>query len=405
MTNLFIAPKIKVGFQNRSDTFTQKLAYVIYFDEKGKLRKEKSWESWRDKKIEPVEFDNTPTSGFTINKDIKRSNWEWWSSTRTMVRIHDPRGFEFEVTTENLITILMHTDCSKRGLIGDFVYAWAGTELVLLPTNSVEYQEATKYTTGLSKKIAAKNLIVGATYRHKKDAGDYIYMGRLNYYKYKGGSYYTPTGLRSESKEHIFYVKNTGHPPGYYCGDRFIISSAPNFSECLNDQCALDFADLMDKYKSSIYAGKITKIEPVKVPIDLTEKFNDKDYPAKENMDEWYYHRRNKFTNITAMSKVDSTYRDVSLQRYDRDLSNDSDPRFYHLEPIYSWYYTFNSDTHELICRETHEPSYRNYYYEKPKNLLTAEQAKNLDLYHLKVTLDTGKEILITALKQLTNSL
>jgi hypothetical protein len=32
-------------------TYTGKLAYVIYFDNKGVLRKKKSWEGWRDKKI------------------------------------------------------------------------------------------------------------------------------------------------------------------------------------------------------------------------------------------------------------------------------------------------------------------------------------------------------------------
>lgn len=40
--NIFIPKKLKIGFQNRTDTYTQKLAYVIYYDEKNKLRKEQS---------------------------------------------------------------------------------------------------------------------------------------------------------------------------------------------------------------------------------------------------------------------------------------------------------------------------------------------------------------------------
>jgi hypothetical protein len=39
---IFIAPKIRVGFQNRTDCFTGKLAYIIYYDTKGKIRKEKN---------------------------------------------------------------------------------------------------------------------------------------------------------------------------------------------------------------------------------------------------------------------------------------------------------------------------------------------------------------------------
>lgn len=37
-SNMFIPSKLKIGFCERSDTFTKKLAYVIYYDEKGKLR-------------------------------------------------------------------------------------------------------------------------------------------------------------------------------------------------------------------------------------------------------------------------------------------------------------------------------------------------------------------------------
>ena len=37
-SNIFIPKAINVGYQNRSSTYTGKLAYVIYYDEKGKLR-------------------------------------------------------------------------------------------------------------------------------------------------------------------------------------------------------------------------------------------------------------------------------------------------------------------------------------------------------------------------------
>jgi hypothetical protein len=43
---LFIADKVKVGFNPRTDTYSGKLGYVIGFDGK-KWRKETSWEGWR----------------------------------------------------------------------------------------------------------------------------------------------------------------------------------------------------------------------------------------------------------------------------------------------------------------------------------------------------------------------
>lgn len=56
---LNVPDRIKVGYVKRGDTYTGALAYVIYFDAKGVLRKEKSWETWRDKKLEPQEFSLT----------------------------------------------------------------------------------------------------------------------------------------------------------------------------------------------------------------------------------------------------------------------------------------------------------------------------------------------------------
>jgi len=45
-SKLFIAEKVKVGFNPRKDTYSGKLGYVIGFDGK-KWRKEPSWEGWR----------------------------------------------------------------------------------------------------------------------------------------------------------------------------------------------------------------------------------------------------------------------------------------------------------------------------------------------------------------------
>lgn len=67
---LFIPTRIKVGYNERDDTYTKKLAFVTYFDAKGTLKKEVSWEGWRDRDIEPDEYDNLPTEGFVLNKGV-----------------------------------------------------------------------------------------------------------------------------------------------------------------------------------------------------------------------------------------------------------------------------------------------------------------------------------------------
>lgn len=181
-SKLYIPKKIKIGFQKRTDTFLGTLGYLIYTDDKGVLRKEKSWQSWRDKKIDPQDFDNEPTSGFVINKNITRGGWDHFSDKVVRVRVYDPRGFEFEITCDNLIAILMHTDCLRRGFEGEFVYGWAGTELVLLPVTTPEYTSSQAYTKLQGQKFSAKDLKPGRVYKSKRD-GNFIYMGRHSWWK------------------------------------------------------------------------------------------------------------------------------------------------------------------------------------------------------------------------------
>ena len=104
-TNIFIPKRINVGYQERSDTYTGKLGYIIYYDEKGKLRKETSWQNWRDDSIPSNEFENEPIKGFILNK--KAGGYKYsWNTRQTYCRVFDPRGFEFEITIENLLYIL-----------------------------------------------------------------------------------------------------------------------------------------------------------------------------------------------------------------------------------------------------------------------------------------------------------
>lgn len=237
-STLYTPDTITVGFQTRTDTFTGKLAYVIYTDHKGVLRKQTSWNSWRDHKIEPVTFENTPNSGFTLNKGVQRDGY--WGSGRSMIRVWDPRDFEFEISIDNLIGILMHSDVTKRDITQPCVFAWFNTELVLLPTNSVEYQESVKHTEKQKTKVSTKTLVVGQTYSIKASADRLaVYLGYLDRHqpvtKHGGdGSIYGSGSTTSSvmKKQHTF-VELSGDKiytvayksPSAYLGD--LVSDTP----------------------------------------------------------------------------------------------------------------------------------------------------------------------------------
>lgn len=192
-TNIFIPKKIKVGFQERSDTYTKKLAYIIYYDQANKLRKETSWQGWRDKNIEPEDYDNEPTSGFVLNKKVGGYQ-SYYNMRQTYTRVYDPRGFEFEITIPNLLYILENTSSIKgKGLEGEFVYGWDGKDLLLIPTIAPEYQEMQKLATTLydGEPIKAKDLILGATYAIATGE-EWVYMGKSELWEYETNIYYEP---------------------------------------------------------------------------------------------------------------------------------------------------------------------------------------------------------------------
>jgi hypothetical protein len=91
-SNLYIPKTIKVGFQERSDTFTGKLGYIVYIDEKGITRKEKSWNGWRNDKIKVLELENKPRDNYVFNKGVQRCGGSFGSG-RSVVRVYDPRDF------------------------------------------------------------------------------------------------------------------------------------------------------------------------------------------------------------------------------------------------------------------------------------------------------------------------
>lgn len=184
-TNIYVPDRINVGYQNRKDTYTGKLAYVIYFDQKGKLRKETSWQSWRDEKLGNDIFTNEPTEGFVINKKTGGIEESWgWDVRKTYARVYDPRGFEFEITIPNLLWILECCNCIKgKGLEGQFVYGWDGKELVLVPVDSPDYKAIQEKTRVVVENTFVKpsELVIGYTYE-KLDGSQYVYMGKAQYW-------------------------------------------------------------------------------------------------------------------------------------------------------------------------------------------------------------------------------
>jgi len=300
-STIFLPKTIKVGYQNRSDTYTGQLAYVIYYDQKNVLRKSKSWESWRDDKIPSQEFTNEPISGFVLNKKVGDYSCHWGNHRQAYTRVYDPRNFEVEITIENLLYILENASSIKgKGLDGLFVYGWDGKDLLLIPVESPDYKELSKLNDlrHEKKKFDGKNLILGGTYKSNSN-NELIYLGR----------FYENNKDNKETKTYFFYSRNVS-----YRKITSIKSLSGNIIDIVDENCVDDYSDLMDELlKDSSYSAREPKYD---IYLDYTlEEF-------KENLRENAYWRHKYFTQI------DNKYIKYQIERY-------SD---------YSWHYSYNKD-------------------------------------------------------------
>lgn len=301
MSNIIYLPKkIKVGYQERGDTYNGKLAYVIYIDEKGVVRKEKSWEGWRDTKIEANEFENEPTSGFVLNKKVGGYD-TGWNHRQTYCRVYDPRGFEFEINIENLLYILENASSIKgKGLEGEFIYGWEGTELILVPVDSPDYKEIQSYSEKIQavalKKFTSKELIPGAMYQTKSRT-TLMFLGR--FMEYSPSEYYWDKKLEKGKKNFFFnleqYEQNQAEEERY----------RGEFSHSIVTMAGtLPLIGIADETPSESYAGimDLLEYEPIYSPRDydnfIYEPVTSEELKIKEELTEENIANGNSWNNI-----------------------------------------------------------------------------------------------------------
>lgn len=314
-SSIFVPKTINVGYQNRSGTYTGKLAYVIYYDEKGKLRKEASWNSWRDKDIPNNEYDNIPTEGFVLNK--KAGDYSTgWDHRHAYCRVYDPRGFEFEITIENLLYILENANCIKgKGLEGEFIYGWDGKDLVLIPVESPDYKQIREFNKIIhnNETIKTKDLIIGATYL-TKDNENWIYMGKFEAFDYWEGT---------NKGKHFWFWHNGSF--GHY-------KSLPKnkFIKCIDNKCSEKYANIYNNLERN------REYSPYDSSKNEYKYFTFEEFEKRSSSGRWYerqfiseYYGRNKYefeiypegknNNLFIVSIKDNT------SRYYRDYNEVTD--------------------------------------------------------------------------------
>lgn len=132
----------------------------------------------RDKgEIESEYIVNVPVEGFRISESVRRSSS--WNGGNVLWRIADPRGFELEISSANLASIIELNGIEKGGYItGKCCYGRSGSDNVLLPENSEPYIDAVRVTDNINnKKYTLKSLKEGDIITTKGKHYDMQYLG------------------------------------------------------------------------------------------------------------------------------------------------------------------------------------------------------------------------------------
>lgn len=178
--------KWKKVLPQHTNESSYKVAFVSYYDEKGKFRHETSFNNWVSQDVPTEEHKNVPTKGFKIFKQANRHSWNRFCSYRNVsVEIQDPRGWVFEISHDNLAWIIDNCLINKGDIEGEFVYGWNGKDRVLIPCASDTYKELARRSEKIINKgyIAPSELKPWHVYKTKR--GElFAFIGRFDYYNH-----------------------------------------------------------------------------------------------------------------------------------------------------------------------------------------------------------------------------
>lgn len=100
-------------------------------------------DSWSDNDNTRDIIDNVLVEGFKLGDSVRRYGW---GKGNVLWRIADPRGFELEISSPNLASILACTTIVNGAIQGRCVWGRDGAVNVLLPEESEPYREAVAMT-------------------------------------------------------------------------------------------------------------------------------------------------------------------------------------------------------------------------------------------------------------------
>lgn len=169
LSTIKIPEKVYVGFQGRRSVDEVPLGFMTpYTTDKAGEKRRATVDSWAkghyhnaDKTFNSVTIENKPMIGFKIGRAIRRSGSGWNSSGASFIRIEDPRGFELEITIENLAMCMAGNIIEDGELVQECVWGRDGGKNLLLPINSEPYLDSVSTKSAIDTAVPLRTVKQG----------------------------------------------------------------------------------------------------------------------------------------------------------------------------------------------------------------------------------------------------
>lgn len=114
--------------------------------------------SRQKKQPDPVVMDNIPMTGFRmLDNVVHHSRFH----TGVKWRIEDPRGFELEINSSNLMFLMNETVIDQGDILETCIWARDGKDNFLIPINSDLYTDALHTTSTANKSVSLRDVKIG----------------------------------------------------------------------------------------------------------------------------------------------------------------------------------------------------------------------------------------------------
>lgn len=186
--------KLYVGFQRERYNNAENprlLGFCIpYNDTKANKKRQETVNGWRQKDVEPRILDNKPQRGFKLLEVVSR-----YSTSNKLFRVLDPRGFELEISADNLLDLALQSTIIRGEIIEECV--WAGSGSYLEPISSERYKFYLK-----QKNTGPEKVEVGKYY--------HVVGNMVSVFRYEGIFHHTYLELKNVVKTADISKESTG---------------------------------------------------------------------------------------------------------------------------------------------------------------------------------------------------